>query len=428
MRENYIGPPKWSIVTFRERVGKKNICIWGAGFLGRGIYLALKRSGICVSAFYDQELGVKGTDYDSTPIYSTDDLFTTNNSFYIVAINEDDVPAPWITELFGKNNFTHGQDFLMLGELEWLKPYVDVSGTCNLQCIACPRGNTESPMQKGGFMNSGQYRKILEKLIAEIPFMPSVRLYAFGEPFLNNELAEIVSISNEMLVGTIISSNLNVSNNLENVIKAAPHRLELSCSGYGSEHYEVTHTGGTWEKFYNNLLHLVELKNIYSPDTKIYLYYHLNKINLEDFRAIHKLCINLGINLFTTAHSVFSDIILHYLQGDKLPEGTIKSISLMEPSLNIRLTEAEKRKHENCNVIKSFPIINWDGAVQACCRFASGIIANSYLDTPIDELIIRRNKSETCSTCIANHLHSYMFDKDIPSEIIGRHLGLSSTI
>ena len=161
------------------------------------------------------------------------------------------------------------------------------------RCISCPRGN-EDRQPASGFMPAATYRKVLDKLVREIPMLGSVQLYTWGEPLLNPELPEIVAVTREAKVLSAISSNLNYAKRLDAVVAARPDWFKVSCSGW-AESYERTHTGGRWTVFFSNLRRLVRLRDTLHPDMQIVLNYHLYRHNTgEDYRRIESLCNELG--------------------------------------------------------------------------------------------------------------------------------------
>ena len=48
-------------------------------------------------------------------------------------------------------------------------------------------------METGKYMSASDYKKVITKMVSEIPFLYLVDLYVFGEPLLNKELPEIMS-------------------------------------------------------------------------------------------------------------------------------------------------------------------------------------------------------------------------------------------
>ena len=74
-------------------------------------------------------------------------------------------------------------------------PTIEVAGVCNLKCMSCSMGVAGE--KQGKIMSTDTYRKVLEKMTKEIPFMNSVYLYLWGEPLLNKELNKIIGDKNE---------------------------------------------------------------------------------------------------------------------------------------------------------------------------------------------------------------------------------------
>jgi MoaA/NifB/PqqE/SkfB family radical SAM enzyme len=285
-------------------------------------------------------------------------------------------------------------------------PSVDVSGICNLKCIACPRGDSMR-IKNGGFMNSVQYQMVIKKLLKEIPFLTNIDLYMFGEPLLNPELPEIIKIGNALGISSGISTNLNYSKNLEAVVRAGPAHIKISCSGYGKQNYEITHTGAKWETFYQNILSLSKFKENLGVETLITVLFHVNKKNVSEYKDIYNLCKNLGFGLQAILSYIFPDYMMDYLENKELCKEVLASKDLMIIGIDDLLKDREKEKTMRCNISRSFPNIGWDMSVMTCCNYSKEKLADNYLEAPLNEIIDRHNTSSFCAKCINHALHRW---------------------
>ena len=149
------------------------------------------------------------------------------------------------------------------------------------------------------------YTKILDKMTREIPILPFVSLFLYGDPLLNPQVADIIRKSAEYGVSVDVSTNLNFAKYLEEVISASPSYLSIPCSGI-KENYELTHTGGHWDVFEKNLRLVRKYIDKYNADTSVQLSYHLYKHNLDyDYDYVRALTDDLGFE-FKSAFSYHS--------------------------------------------------------------------------------------------------------------------------
>jgi len=262
--------PKDAAELFKGR----DLYIWGAGLKGRGFKRALERNGFFVKGFLDSASLLQGTKFQNTPVYDPDHLLKNEialkESFILVA--SVDRKNSEIFQECTNRGLVKSNDFINIQELSPYYPTIEITGTCNLKCINCPRGNSLNPLRSGGLMKSSSYLKVAEKLIKEIPFLYLVDLYIWGEPLLNPDLPEIIRINNQLGIASGISSNLNACKNLEAVIKAGPAQIRVSMSGFGEKHYEKTHKGGKWNVLYQNLVALYQAIEKFQTGTLVEIY------------------------------------------------------------------------------------------------------------------------------------------------------------
>ncbi|MBF0531055.1 MAG: hypothetical protein HQK55_17675 [Deltaproteobacteria bacterium] len=187
-----IKPTCLSVAELEALRGNRDVYLWGASIVGWGICRALERRGIPLKAFLDSSPRFKGKQNLGYPVLPPDELLNDpealKKAFVIISSGhyEDEIAG-----ICRKHGLDPRQNFISARALSPLDPSVDVSGICNLKCISCPRGNmTKQPSP--GFMSAATYTRVMEKLLREIPFLGNIQLYAWGEPLLHKELAEII--------------------------------------------------------------------------------------------------------------------------------------------------------------------------------------------------------------------------------------------
>jgi len=398
---------KLSIQELREVCGEKKIFLWGAMIVGQGVCRSLERIGVPVEAFIDSASSLQGQTALGYPILKPETVFDTvlkGDGFIIVSSGHHDLEIARACEDAGLNKSEH---FILCREsLNDLDPSVDVTGMCNLRCISCPRGNDHEPMAKG-FMTADTYKRVLDKLLREIPLLGSVQLYTWGEPLLNPELPEIISMTHDAQVLSAISSNLNYIKNLDNVLKAKPDWFKVSCSGW-EDSYEITHTGGKWSKFYPNLHKLVELRDQLHPEMQITLSYHLYKHNIgDDYKRMEELSNKLGL-IFrpSPAYLYPMDTVRDYVDGKPITAEAQKTLPMLMMDLDEGIAKARERKHLPCPEERCLPI-DWDGRVRACGVYYRPYVANQFLETPLSEIVDCEKKQQLCGECTGRGIHQF---------------------
>jgi hypothetical protein len=280
-------------------------------------------------------------------------------------------------------------------------PTIETSGVCNLRCMSCNLGSPSNKRKPGGFMSLELFKRIMERLTRDIPLLPSVYLYLWGDPLLNPELPLIIRHASEYGVGVEISTNLNKISNLEKVIEAGPAFMLAPCSGTG-KNYEMTHTGGKWETYRQNLHRLRELIDKYDAPTGVEVVYHIYKHNLGgDYEAVEQLAKSLGFSFKPIIANVFPERILdHVATGDEIPEAMRTVSKSMIYGIDEQIKFSRERDR-NCVMMNAFPVIRWNGSVIPCCNMEGGAIADDYLAVPFEELKKRQVTSQLCKSCRA---------------------------
>lgn len=401
----------YSVEDARQLIDNRDIYIWGAGLKGRGFKNALERNGFTVTAFIDKSKMLQNSIYQGVTVISPEAFFArpdySTNCFVFSATV--DKKNKQIFEECKKHGLIKQKNFINIQEFCPFYPSIEISGICNLRCISCPRGNPEwkEKYLPCGFMSADVYRNVIQKLIEEIPFLYLVDLYIWGEPLLNPDLPEIISINHKFGVSSGISSNLNAGLHLEDVIKAKPAQIRVSVSGAEPETYEKTHTGGRWGILQENILKLSEYIKKYSPETLVEIYFHANLQNKESYTKIRDFCDQFGFRVMPSIHMIFPPYVLDYLKGKELPENAKEASKLMLVDLDNMIDLAVKEKNKSCLLKRCIPTINWNRAVLACCNMLPYVIAEDYLKTNLEEIIQSRNQSEMCRECQNYALHRY---------------------
>jgi len=396
---------QYTLKTFTDLVKDKQLYLYGAGKRGKMWYRCLTHRGFKISGFIDtKEVGnniFRPAFLKSLP--SLENIF--------ICITTIDMHIKEISTKLGEYGFKRDVNYISASQVCNAYPTIEVSGVCNLHCMSC---NLGSPLKgrKGGLMSLAKYSQILDKLTTEVPIMPFLSLFLWGDPSLNPELPEIISKSAEYGVSVDVSTNLNYDKYLEKVIAASPACLAIPCSGIG-DNYELTHTGGKWNVFEKNLYRVREYIDKYDADTSVQVSYHLYKHNLgKDYDYVKNLVHELGFIFKPVIAVLFPEGIFEAVAyGKPIPENMQLISKKMLYSIDEQKSYSQKGKFKNI-CTKVFPTIRWDGSVVSCYNMEGGKIADNYLDVSLDELKRRRNSSKLCRDCKKFNMQQLFFPDD----------------
>jgi hypothetical protein len=383
----------------------RDIYLWGARQLGFSTLTSLSREGLNAKGFLDSSPDLHGKVVLGRPVLdpkevlskpASENFIVITSGFYAAEISDDCI----------KSGFLHKRDFIAAEELQAFDYQIDVSGSCNLKCISCPRGNF-SHHAKAGFMSAETFNKVLDKIIQEDPMVGAVALYNWGEPLLNPQLPEIVEICNKKSINAAISSNLSFKKDFSDTIKAMPTWFRVSTSGYGSS-YEITHTGGKWDLFLENMYKLCEWREQYHPKMDVEVFYHIYKDRVDDYRKMSELCASLNFHL-RVRHAALAplDNIEALIKGKPVTEAVKKTQSLQTLSVSEAMKIARQTKHLPCPYLRCL-WITWDLKIMQCMEWYNPVLTlldTDFLETPLSTIQNARRTSEFCKKCQSEGIH-----------------------
>jgi MoaA/NifB/PqqE/SkfB family radical SAM enzyme len=400
----------YSIEDLRAIIGNRQILVYGAGNQGRGIMQALCDNELKVFGFIDKNPELHDQIVAGLPVYSPEFLVGKRSveRFFVVVASfffEGEIAEELELKAFGK-----GSGYISYSAL---KPYdyvVEVSGVCNLRCLSCPRAGSRSVDRIQTMMGFAEFREVLAKIRREDPFVRNIQLYQWGEPTLNKDLPAMIRHAREHGIQCGLSSNLNYRADFRALVEARPECFRISASGVGDA-YGVTHTGGNWGTFLTNAETIADLRREIYPEMKVELYYHRYKhsIGMQQ-ELVNELCQKWGFEFHPVpAYLISLDDVLAYCEGKVLPEGAQRARELLLLDLDDGLKRAKLETALECDSLRVL-MINADLTVSACMMYydpIGNIIADNYLETPLDEIITRRNKTALCVRCKRHGIHRY---------------------
>lgn len=383
----------------------RDVYIWGAMIVGQGVCKSLERHQIPVRAFLDSSVELQKTTALGYAIKSPAVLDEPDSDRPLIVISSGHYDRE-IETICQQKGLKANIDYVLSRDLNDIDPSIDIVGSCNLRCISCPRGNMQDPTPKG-VMKLDDYRKVLDKLLAEIPLLGSIQLYAWGEPFLHKKLPEIIAVNRDAQVLTAISTNLNANVDFDRSLKEKPDWIKVSASGFGPN-YEITHTGGKWDAFLANLYRLADARDRIHPALQIVLNYHLYQHNCEeDYEQMKQLCKDLGL-VFRANHAYVYplDIVMDDLEGKPIPPQAEETKNLLLMSFEDGVKKAQARKHLPCPEERCLPI-TWDRRVRFCGVYFNPFLTDDFLDETVENLMETRKQSKFCEHCKSHGLHQY---------------------
>ncbi|MDR0733051.1 MAG: hypothetical protein LBF08_03180 [Dysgonamonadaceae bacterium] len=363
------------------------------------MYRKCREYGIEVKSFIDKNPLLENTLIEGLTVFGLNILekYKGKKPFLIFAAP---MAADKMEAFCTQNGFEAGKDFYSTKNI--IEFLVDISGTCNLTCPSCPRGNSPRNAIKG-FMEVALFKKIVDKILTDEPDLPCLALFNWGEPFLHPNLAECVGYLKEKNVYSVLSSNMSIEKSIDNALRSNPDWLKVSISGYYQDVYATTHTGGDINLVKSNLYRIRYIIDKYRLSTKVEIRYHRYLNNMgQDWEKIRELCQELDFALYD---------IVAYLQPlerilDYHERKSVKNLETLIPLFIDKevykvKNEASEKVNTTCKYQVNQISIDCNGKLQLCC--ATYDDANNfdmdYLTTSLQDIVKKKLVHDFCKKC-----------------------------
>jgi hypothetical protein len=308
------------------------------------------------------------------------------------------------------HGFTKGINYLPYSILKPRDYAVEVSGVCNLHCISCPRAERRPTNRNLSMMDMESFKKIIDKIRREEPFVGNIQLYQWGEPTINKHLPDMLRYARENDILCTISSNLNYKADFRAIIESQPECLRISVSGTG-DNYAITHTGGNWKSFSSNIETVAGLRRDIYPEMKVELYYHRYKHSTgSEQKQLAEMCKRYDFEFHPVpAYLISLDDVLGYCEGKPLPGAAkrVRELLLVDTDEGLAMAKAEASL--TCDALRVV-MINADLSVSTCMMYydpEGNTCATNFLATSIEDITARRPASLLCARCRKYGIHRY---------------------
>lgn len=240
--------------------------------------------------------------------------------------------------------------------------YTDPGNICNLRCPLCPTGVDKQGRPKG-MMKFETFKKIIDELGDYLFF---IRLYNWGEPFLNKNIFKMIEYAHERKIGVIVNSNFNVrfdESNIEKIFSSGLDYLMVSCDGISQEIYSKYRIKGNFYEVVSNMEKLIEEKRKRNTVYPIIEWgYIVMKHNEEDIPKAKEMAKELGVNAIQFYPVLIETTISYRKQNEHLKE------TYLPQNRHYRIDcYGAPLSNKTCSWLWQRSVINYDGSVSPCC-------------------------------------------------------------
>jgi radical SAM protein with 4Fe4S-binding SPASM domain len=245
----------------------------------------------------------------------------------------------------------------------WGMPFafaIEPTTSCNLRCPECPSG-LRSFSRNTGNLKIENFEKYIQEYQKNAVYLT---LYFQGEPYLNADFLQMVSLANQKKLYVTTSTNAHylTPEKANETVKSGLDRLIISVDGTTQETYSQYRVGGSLDKVKEGIKNMVDAKREKKSQTPyLILQFLVFAQNEHQIPEIQQLAKDYGLDeLQLKTAQVYdfengNDLIpkdLTHSRYSKTDDGKYQ----LKYHLN---NECWKMWHSN--------VVTWDGNVVPCC-------------------------------------------------------------
>lgn len=291
---------------------------------------------------------------------------------------------------------------------------IDIVGGCNLRCPSCPVSYVKELPK--GLMKRDQFESILDKVRNESPDPnPEIWLFNWSEPMLHPQIGEFIRIAKERGFFTFISTNLNISQRVSDLIKAQPDRIKISISSLKQEIYSKTHVRGDIAQVVCNMKTLSKLKDECGAKTEIWLGHHLYRNTVGETESVKALASELGFK-YGPSNAIIAPIerVMAMLSEDASNIPEVRDQLLYDPLQIQAYMRARRSGAYDCELRFNMTSIRYDGTLDLCCATTQKIHPLkdvAFLEHSHQEIEALKYENPFCTNCMKCGLSLSVLDQ-----------------
>ncbi len=243
--------------------------------------------------------------------------------------------------------------------------YVETVLACNLKCPECVIG-TDSVTRTKKILKMEEFQVISDKIK---PYADMVYLHKWGEPLMNKNIFNMISIVNEYAHAHISTNGILLDKKkCDELIKSGVGTVIVSIDGLTQEVYEKYRVGGEVEKVIENIKYLNEANIKYGKHAALLPQFIVFDHNYEEVKKFKEYCESQNLR------AIFKK---PYVRFDAVKESNDKNFQ--------RIKYKNKEEHyeaiSTCPHLVSLMTITADGRLLVCAQdYNNDLFIGNILD------------------------------------------------
>src|SRR3990172_6143838 len=173
--------------------------------------------------------------------------------------------------------------------------YIEPTTVCNLRCPSCPTGLNASVRERSLL----SYNRFCSLIDEWGPYLFSLYMYNWGEPFLNKKFIEMVKYASKCDIDVHTSSNLNVDlrrGDALRIVESGLSSLKVGIDGITQATYEKYRRRGLLDKVVANVRMISEAKKALGMLTPVLkTFFHVFEHNEHELPYVIEFLRDIGI-------------------------------------------------------------------------------------------------------------------------------------
>jgi radical SAM protein with 4Fe4S-binding SPASM domain len=250
--------------------------------------------------------------------------------------------------------------------------------------------------------------ELFKKIIDDLgKYLVRIHLYKWGEPFLNNDVYEMIRYAHNHHIVTYVSTNFTLFSDeaAERLIASGLDEIILSIDGVSQESYEKYRVGGDFRKVIDNISILVNAKRRRRSFRPFIMWqFIVFKHNEHEVETAKQMAKELGVDGISFMPAMvpinnreeaerWLPLDSKYQRYDVKKMEEVWSAQEMQKFPTNGKSESDTRERSHlkrkvgCPWLWTQTSINWDGTVSPCCDiFDSSFDFGTMADKPFKDV------------------------------------------
>lgn len=185
---------------------------------------------------------------------------------------------------------------------------IETGAICPLRCPFCPQTYDDFDLSRE-FLQYNDFKKIVDYFDDSLEH---INLFNWGEPFLNDSIADIISYASSREIATDVHSTLNyvAPELMGKLFDLGLTRLTVSLDGATEETYQGYRKGGSFRVAYGHLKELVnKQKELRNNPTQIVWKFLVFRHNEHEIEKVGNMAHELGVTIDIAYAAAFGEYV-----------------------------------------------------------------------------------------------------------------------